>query len=56
MEQEFVKDNTLTIAGYLKANGDSQIVRFARFEMGEGLQKKQDDFVKEIMDQVAKVN
>ena len=56
MEQEFVKDNTLTIAGYLKANGDSQIVRFARFEMGEGLQKKQDDFVKEIKDQVAKVN
>ena len=56
MEQEFVKDNTLTIAGYLKANGNSQIVRFARFEMGEGLQKKQDDFVKEIMDQVAKVN
>ena len=55
VEQDFVKNGDMTIAQYLKANGDAKIIRFTRFEMGEGLQKKEDDFVKEIMDQVAKV-
>ena len=55
VEQDFVKNGDMTIAQYLKANGDAKIIRFTRFEMGEGLQKKEDDFVKEIMEQVAKV-
>lgn len=50
-EQVFVKNGDLTIAQYLKQNGDVQIIRFTRYAMGEGLQKRQDDFVNEVMSQ-----
>lgn len=52
LEQEFVKNNEFTIAKYLKENGDAKILKFVRYEMGEGLQKKENNFAKEIMDQV----
>lgn len=51
-EQVFVKNSDLTIKQYLKEN-DSQILKFIRFEMGEGLQKKEDNFAQEVMDQLA---
>ncbi len=50
-EQLFVKNNDLTIAQYLKQNGDAKILRFTRYAMGEGLQKREDDFVGEVMAQ-----
>ncbi len=50
-EQVFVKNSDLTIAQYLKQNGDAQIIRFTRYAMGEGLQKREDDFVNEVMTQ-----
>lgn len=50
-EQIFVKNSDLTIAQYLKQNGDAQIIRFTRYAMGEGLQKREDDFVNEVMTQ-----
>ncbi len=51
VEQVFVKNPDITIAQYLKANGDCGIIRFTRYAMGEGLQKRQDDFVGEVMAQ-----
>lgn len=51
IEQPFVKDGDTTIAQYLKKNGDVTIVRFTRYAMGEGLQKREDDFVGEVMAQ-----
>jgi len=54
LEQDFVKNNDMTISKYVKDNG-GEIRSFIRFEMGEGLQKKEDDFVKEVMSQVAKL-
>jgi len=50
-EQQFVKNGDLSIAQYLKQNGDAKIVRFTRYAMGEGLQKREDDFVGEVMAQ-----
>ncbi len=50
-EQVFVKNNELTIGQYLKQNGGAKILRFTRYAMGEGLQKRQDDFVGEVMSQ-----
>lgn len=50
-EQVFVKNPDLTIAQYLKQNGDVAIIRFTRYAMGEGLQKREDDFVGEVMAQ-----
>lgn len=56
LEQEFVKDDSKTIEVYTKETiadiGENiSIRRFARFEMGEGLAKKEDDFASEVMKQ-----
>lgn len=50
-EQVFVKNPDLTIAQYLKQNGDVTVIRFTRYAMGEGLQKREDDFASEVMAQ-----
>lgn len=50
-EQVFVKNPDITIAQYLKQNGDVTVIRFTRYAMGEGLQKREDDFVGEVMAQ-----
>jgi elongation factor Ts len=57
MEQVFVKDPDKTITMILKekvaAIGEKiSIRRFVRFELGEGLEKKVDNFVEEVMAQV----
>ena len=49
VEQEFVKDDKQTITAYTNATakalgGDIKIVAFTRFEKGEGIEKKVDDF------------
>jgi len=51
VEQVFVKNGDLTIGQYLKQNGDAKIIRFTRYAMGEGLQKKEEDFAAEVMAQ-----
>lgn len=50
-EQVFVKNGDLTISQYLAQNGGVKIARFTRYAMGEGLQKRDDDFVGEVMAQ-----
>ena len=49
--QAFIKDDSKTIAQLLKEKGNS-VVRFARFEVGEGIEKKEEDFAAEVMAQV----
>jgi elongation factor Ts len=49
--QPFVKDPDTTIEKLVKKAG-AKVVRFARFEVGAGIEKKQDDFVGEVMAQV----
>jgi elongation factor Ts len=51
VDQEFVKDPDQTIAKLLKAN-NAEVLAFSRFQLGEGIEKKQDDFVAEVMSQV----
>ena len=53
LNQKFVKDGEKTITdvinGYVLTIGEKiTIRRFARFEMGEGLEKRQDDFAAEV--------
>ena len=48
LDQEFVKDPDFTIAKLVAAN-NAEIVEFARFQLGEGIEKRQDDFVAEVM-------
>jgi len=49
--QAFIKDDSKTIAQLLKEKGN-EVVRFARFEVGEGIEKKEEDFAAEVMAQV----
>ena len=48
VDQEFVKDSSLSIGQYLKQNGDCKIIRFTRYNMGEGIEKRQDNLAEEI--------
>ena len=53
VEQEFVKDDTKTISTYTKEFGNNvSIRRFTRFEMGEGIAKKEENFAEEVMKQI----
>lgn len=51
LEQPFIKDPDLDVAGYAKAN-NMAVVKFVRFEVGEGMEKRNDDFANEVMSQI----
>lgn len=53
VDQPFVKDPDQTVGDYLKAHGAS-VKEFARFEVGEGIEKRQENFADEVMSQVKK--
>ena len=50
-EQEFVKDSDKTVGEFVKANNGS-IINMVRFEVGEGIEKREDNFVEEVMSQI----
>jgi elongation factor Ts len=49
--QPFVKDPETTVEKLVKKSG-AKVVQFVRYEVGAGIEKKQDDFVGEVMAQV----
>jgi elongation factor Ts len=49
--QDFVKDGDITIAKLLEQNGAS-VKRFTRLAVGEGIEKKEENFADEVMQQV----
>ncbi len=51
VNQPFVKDPTITIGDLLEKLG-AKVLSFARFEVGEGIEKQKADFAKEVMTQV----
>lgn len=52
-DQPFVKDPDTTVAKYADSNG-GKVKLFHRYEVGEGLEKRVDNFVEEVMGQVKK--
>ena len=46
-QQEFVKDPDVTVEKYLSSKG-VKIAEFTRFEKGEGIEKKEDNFAEEV--------
>lgn len=50
-EQEFVKDSDMTVGTFVKNNGGS-IIKMIRFEVGEGIEKKEENFAEEVMNQI----
>ena len=53
VDQMFVKNPDVTVAQYVKDN-KCDIKSYIRLEVGEGIEKKKDDFVAEVMAAVAK--
>ena len=51
VDQEFVKDPNMKISQLLKEK-NAEIVEFARFEKGEGIEKKEENFAEEVMNQL----
>jgi elongation factor Ts len=49
--QPFVKDGDVTVAKLLEQNG-ATVKGFTRLEVGEGIEKKEDNFAEEVMQQV----
>ncbi len=49
--QSFIKDPDVTV-GKLLGKADAKVLSFVRFEVGEGIEKKQEDFAAEVMAQV----
>ena len=49
--QPFVKDPDVSVGKLLKGAG-AEVVAFVRFEVGEGIEKKEENFVEEVMSQV----
>ena len=44
-------ENKETVADYVKANGGT-ITTMIRFEVGEGMEKRNDNFAEEVMSQI----
>lgn len=57
LDQAFVKNPDLKVGDYMKetakkVGGDVSIRRFVRYELGEGIEKKQEDFAAEVAAQI----
>ena len=50
-EQAFIKDGDLSVEKYVANNG-GEIVKMIRYEVGEGMEKRSDNFAEEVMNQV----
>lgn len=52
-DQPFFKDDSVTIKKYLEQNG-GKVIKMVRFELGEGIEKKVEDFASEVAAQMKK--
>ena len=50
-DQEFIKDGSVDVKTYIKNNG-GKLVKMVRYEVGEGIEKRQENFAEEVMNQV----
>lgn len=51
VEQAFIKDGSMSVSDYVK-NNNGEIIKAIRYEVGEGMEKRNDDFAAEVMNQV----
>ncbi|MDX1266641.1 MAG: elongation factor Ts, partial [Oceanisphaera sp.] len=50
--QPFIKDPSITVADLLKQKG-ADAIGFVRYEVGEGIERKEEDFAAEVQAQIA---
>lgn len=51
VDQGFIKENKMKVNKYVESKG-SEILSFVRYEVGEGIEKKVEDFAEEVMKQI----
>ena len=51
VDQGFIKENKMKVGKYVESKG-SKIVKFVRYEVGEGIEKKEENFADEVMKQI----
>ena len=51
VEQDFIKDSSMTVEKYVKQNG-GEVVSMVRYQVGEGIEKKQENFAEEVAAQI----
>ena len=51
LEQEYVKDPDMTVGEYVKKN-DATVKKMVRFEVGEGIEKRNENFAEEVQKQI----
>ena len=51
VKQKFVKDDSFTVEKFLESKG-GKLAKFVRYEVGEGIEKREDNFAEEVMSQV----
>ena len=50
-EQAFIKDSGMTVKAYLE-NNKSKLIKLVKYEVGEGMEKRNDNFAEEVMSQI----
>jgi len=53
VNQPFIKEQKQSVNDYLKSK-NTNIIDYIRFEVGDGIEKKEEDFAKEVMSQINK--
>ena len=51
VDQGFIKENKMKVGKYVESK-NSKIVKFVRYEVGEGIEKKEENFADEVMKQI----
>lgn len=51
VDQPFIRDGDISISQLLKSKG-AEVIRFSRFQLGEGIEKKQDNLAEEVAKQI----
>jgi len=51
VDQGFIKENKMKVSKYVESK-HSNIIRFVRYEVGEGIEKKEENFADEVMKQI----
>lgn len=51
VDQGFIKENKMKVNKYVESKG-SKILRFVRYEVGEGMEKREENFAEEVMKQI----
>ena len=51
VEQAFIKDSSMSVGDYVKQNG-GEVISMVRYSVGEGIEKKQENFAEEVAAQI----